>query len=92
MKEGGGSIKINIPYYLIDLRVNAIILGKNINCWHQESGRRLKRTIHLSFVPDEEIGGLDGMKVFVHTKEFKAGVYNFLNIHMFFTMEQKDVC
>ncbi|XP_023331715.1 aminoacylase-1 [Eurytemora carolleeae] len=37
----------------------------------KESGRRLKRTIHLSFVPDEEIGGLDGMKVFVHTKEFK---------------------
>ena len=52
----------------------------------------MKRTIHLSFVPDEEIGGLDGMKVFVHTKEFKAGVNNFLNIHMFFTMEQTERC
>ncbi|CAK1549476.1 unnamed protein product [Leptosia nina] len=32
----------------------------------------LKRTLHLSFVPDEEIGGEDGMEKFVHTNEFKA--------------------
>jgi len=37
----------------------------------KNSGKRLKRTLHLSFVPDEEIGGLDGMMKFVHTQEFK---------------------
>lgn len=35
------------------------------------NGQRFKRTIHISFVPDEEIGGVLGMKDFVHTKEFK---------------------
>ncbi|XP_046387208.1 aminoacylase-1-like [Ischnura elegans] len=35
------------------------------------SGIKLKRTLHLSFVPDEEIGGADGMKKFVHTDDFK---------------------
>ncbi|CAK1601217.1 unnamed protein product [Parnassius mnemosyne] len=33
---------------------------------------QLKRTLHVSFVPDEEIGGHDGMKKFVLTDEFKA--------------------
>lgn len=33
---------------------------------------QLKRTLHISFVPDEEIGGHDGMMKFVHTPEFKA--------------------
>lgn len=36
------------------------------------AGQRFKRTIHISFVPDEEIGGVLGMKDFVHTKEFQA--------------------
>ncbi|KAF2886328.1 hypothetical protein ILUMI_19845 [Ignelater luminosus] len=31
----------------------------------------LKRTIHVSFVPDEEIGGTEGMAAFVKSKEFK---------------------
>ena len=31
----------------------------------------LKRTIHLSFVPDEEIGGADGMGLLVKSEEFK---------------------
>ncbi|KAK6640101.1 hypothetical protein RUM43_008378 [Polyplax serrata] len=35
-------------------------------------GHKFRRTVHLSFVPDEEIGGVDGMKKFVYTKEFKA--------------------
>ncbi|XP_060530070.1 aminoacylase-1 isoform X2 [Cylas formicarius] len=35
-------------------------------------GVQLKRTVHVSFVPDEEIGGVDGMKKFVHTEEFTA--------------------
>ncbi|XP_038214771.1 aminoacylase-1-like [Zerene cesonia] len=38
----------------------------------KKAGITLKRTLHLSFVPDEEIGGVDGMKKFVHTPEFKA--------------------
>ncbi|XP_076180610.1 aminoacylase-1 isoform X2 [Ptiloglossa arizonensis] len=33
---------------------------------------RFKRTIHISFVPNEEIGGVLGMKDFVHTKDFQA--------------------
>lgn len=38
---------------------------------------RFKRTIHVTFVPEEEIGGVDGMKEFVHQdafKELNAGV------------------
>ncbi|XP_076236670.1 aminoacylase-1 [Calliopsis andreniformis] len=36
------------------------------------AGEHFKRTIHISFVPDEEIGGVLGMKDFVHTKDFQA--------------------
>lgn len=35
------------------------------------NGVRLKRTVHVSFVPDEEIGGVEGMKAFVDTEDFK---------------------
>ena len=38
----------------------------------KNEGKRFKRTIHLTFVPDEEIGGFDGMQAFVKTPEFKA--------------------
>ncbi|KOB65554.1 Aminoacylase-1, partial [Operophtera brumata] len=34
-------------------------------------GIQLKRTVHLSFVPDEEIGGRTGMAEFVKTQDFK---------------------
>ncbi|KAL0880830.1 hypothetical protein ABMA27_002014 [Loxostege sticticalis] len=37
----------------------------------KESGVNLKRTLHISFVPDEEIGGHDGMEKFVLTEDFK---------------------
>ncbi|XP_063932219.1 aminoacylase-1-like [Zophobas morio] len=37
----------------------------------KQRGVALKRTIHVSFVPDEETGGIDGMKKYVHTTEFK---------------------
>lgn len=37
----------------------------------QKKGIQLKRTVHLTFVPDEEIGGEFGMQAFVHTPEFK---------------------
>ncbi|GLH01980.1 Aminoacylase-1 [Gryllus bimaculatus] len=36
----------------------------------KHNGVRLRRTVHISFVPDEEIGGKDGMKKFVHTSDF----------------------
>ncbi|XP_045712953.1 aminoacylase-1 isoform X2 [Phyllostomus hastatus] len=35
-------------------------------------GRHFPRTIHLTFVPDEEIGGHQGMELFVQQPEFKA--------------------
>lgn len=31
-----------------------------------------KRTIHLSYVPEEETGGFGGMKEFVDTDEFRS--------------------
>ncbi|OLY84192.1 Aminoacylase-1 [Smittium mucronatum] len=37
----------------------------------KEHGKNPLRTIHLLFVPDEEIGGEDGMMKFLHTPEFK---------------------
>lgn len=36
-----------------------------------KEGKKFKRTIHLTFVPDEEIGGVQGMKEFVVTDDFK---------------------
>jgi aminoacylase len=45
---------------------------------HIEAIRKMKlnnerpnRTIHVSYVPDEEIGGLTGFYPFIQTKEFK---------------------
>lgn len=38
----------------------------------KKNGVTLKRTIHVMFVPDEEIGGIPGMKAFVRTDEFRA--------------------
>ena len=35
------------------------------------SGIRFKRTVHISLVPDEELGGKNGMKPFVETQHFK---------------------
>ena len=32
----------------------------------------LQRTVHLSFNPDEEIGGKDGLAAFVNTDRFKS--------------------
>ncbi|XP_017026519.1 aminoacylase-1-like [Drosophila kikkawai] len=38
----------------------------------KKSGLRLKRTIHISFVPDEEVGGRNGMQPFVKSEEFRS--------------------
>lgn len=32
---------------------------------------RLKRTVHVSFLPDEEVGGLEGASLFVSSNEFR---------------------
>jgi len=34
-------------------------------------GEKFERTIHMTFVPDEEVGGMDGLGAFAQTKEFK---------------------
>ncbi|GAA0167288.1 hypothetical protein LIER_22256 [Lithospermum erythrorhizon] len=38
---------------------------------NQEHGFKPVRTVHVSFVPDEEVGGFDGMAKFVESNEFK---------------------
>ena len=38
----------------------------------KNEGRRLRRTVHISFVPDEEIDGEFGMLGFVKTPEFQS--------------------
>ena len=35
------------------------------------NNQRPDRTIHLTYVPDEEIGGLTGFYPLIQTKEFK---------------------
>jgi aminoacylase len=52
---------------------------KCVGIGYIEAIRRLKaaglkptRTVHLSFVPDEEIGGTDGMASFIGSADFKA--------------------
>lgn len=37
----------------------------------KHEGRKLKRTLHVIFVPDEEIGGVLGMKYFVQSNYFR---------------------
>ncbi|KFP29701.1 Aminoacylase-1, partial [Colius striatus] len=61
---------------------------KCVSIQYLEAIRRLKaegkcfaRTIHLTFVPDEEVGGHKGMETFVQRPEFKA-----LNVG--FTMDE----
>lgn len=39
--------------------------------YFRKNNVQFKRTIHCTFVPEEEIGGVHGMREFVHTKEFK---------------------
>ncbi|CAH1769128.1 13986_t:CDS:2, partial [Entrophospora sp. SA101] len=42
-----------------------------MRCFKNQSKQPI-RTIHLSFVPDEEIGGVDGMYKFVNSDDFKS--------------------
>lgn len=52
---------------------------KCVGIWYMEAIRKiiasktkLKKTLHLTFVPDEEIGGKDGMQLFVKSPQFKS--------------------
>lgn len=52
---------------------------KCVGTWYLEAVRRLKeegvaplRSIHLTYAPDEEIGGVLGMEMFVKREEFRA--------------------
>lgn len=47
------------------------------------NGIRLRRTIHISLMPDEEIGGENVMKKFVQTMEFK-------NLKICFALDEGD--
>ncbi|XP_017001387.2 aminoacylase-1A-like [Drosophila takahashii] len=38
----------------------------------KDKGSKFKRTIHISFVPDEELGGRKGMLPFVSSQDFKS--------------------
>ncbi|KAF9273019.1 adenylate cyclase [Linnemannia elongata] len=38
---------------------------------YRKEGRKPLRTIHLTWVPEEEVGGVEGMKLLVHHEEFK---------------------
>lgn len=38
----------------------------------KQSGFRSKRNIYLSYVPDEEIAGVQGMKAFLESPQFEA--------------------
>uniref|UniRef100_A0A8C3UM81 N-acyl-aliphatic-L-amino acid amidohydrolase n=1 Tax=Catharus ustulatus TaxID=91951 RepID=A0A8C3UM81_CATUS len=65
---------------------------KCVSIQYLEAIRRLKtegksfaRTIHLTFVPDEEVGGHKGMEMFVKRPEFKA-----LNVG--FAMDEGNIC
>ena len=50
---------------------------KCVGIWYMEAMRKLLktgsllRTIHILWVPDEEIGGVKGMKAFIQSEEFK---------------------
>lgn len=51
----------------------------------KREGQQLQRTIHVTFVPDEEIGSEHGMRAFVHSTAFKA-----LNIG--FALDEAGAC
>ncbi|KPI95869.1 Aminoacylase-1 [Papilio xuthus] len=51
----------------------------------KNKGIRLKRTVHLSFVPEEEVGGAEGMAEFVKTEHYK-------NLNVGFALDEGIAC
>jgi len=84
---------VHDPFQAIkDIKGNIYARGsqddKCIGMQYLEAINRLKtkgyqplRTVHVSFVPDEEIGGRDGAGAFVSSKEFK-------NLHVGFVLDE----
>lgn len=67
----------------------------------KRDGVQLKRTVHVSFVPDEEIGGELGMRAFVDSDDFKSlnvgfeldeGVANPTDVFPVFYAERTACC
>ncbi|KAL1924251.1 uncharacterized protein VTP21DRAFT_7286 [Calcarisporiella thermophila] len=82
--------------FAADVRPNGDIVARGsqdmkcVGAWYMEAIARLKaegkqplRTIHVSFVPDEEIGGTDGMKAF--TTRFRQ---RFLELNVGFALDE----
>ena len=40
-------------------------------CFGDYLNLKLHFQVHIMFVPEEELGGMDGMRLFVHTEHFK---------------------
>lgn len=88
---------VHDPFQAIkDIQGNIYARGsqdnKCIGVQYLEAISRLKtkgyqplRTVHVSFVPDEEIGGRDGAEAFVSSKEFKI-------LHVGFALDEGQAC
>ncbi|KAJ2746544.1 adenylate cyclase [Coemansia sp. BCRC 34301] len=55
-----------------DMKIVGLAYLEAIRRLKCDEGRTLRRTVHAVFVPDEEIGGYDGMGRFVTSAEFAA--------------------
>ncbi len=80
-----GRKKVPISIFLCSFFLVSIQDMKSVGIQHLEAvrrlkceqGKKLKRTVHLCFIADEEVGGHDGMAKFVLSNHFKE-----LNIGM----------
>ncbi|KAJ8302061.1 hypothetical protein KUTeg_021048 [Tegillarca granosa] len=62
---------VGLPYKTVeDMKSNGILYLEAIRKM-KKAGQRCLRTIHLTFVPDEEVGGKYGMEKFVQHEEYK---------------------
>lgn len=55
-----------------DMKSVAVQYLSAIRALKRDGVKQFKRTVHVTFVPDEEVGGFLGMKEFVKTNDFKA--------------------
>lgn len=55
-----------------DMKCVGVLYLAAIRSLKRDGVQQLKRTVHVVFVPDEEVGGYLGMEKFVNTDEFKV--------------------
>lgn len=55
-----------------DMKCVGVLYLAAIRALKRDGVQQLKRTVHVVFVPDEEVGGYLGMEKFVNTDEFKV--------------------